>query len=70
MMNVYVGIRKVNATFYTNVEKTEVRTMVHTFKTCQNTIDECRKALTKKVNEYKNNPYIIEVTPISEYFEN
>lgn len=68
-MMYYVGERKVKVTFYTDFNKTETRTMVHTFKTCAETIDQCRINLTKKVNEYANLPLTIEVVPINEHFE-
>ena len=69
-MMYYVGTRKVEATFYTDTNKTTTRTMVHTFKSCAETIDKCRESLTKQVNRYADNPFVIKVTPISEYFEN
>ena len=69
MLNGYKGTRKIEATFYIDVNKTEVRTMTHTFVTYDNTIDECRKNLTEQINRYKDNPLMIKVTLISEYFE-
>lgn len=68
-MMYYVGERKVEATFFVDNTKTETRTMVHTFKTCDETIDKCRENLTKKVNEYASLPLMVKVVPISEYFE-
>ena len=69
-MMYYVGERKVRATFYTSFDKTETRTMEHTFKTCDSTIDKCRKNLTRKVKEYASNPLMIKVEMLSEYFAN
>lgn len=68
-MMYYVGERRIKATFFVDNTKKEIRTMEQTFKTCAKTIDECRENLTKKVNEYASLPLMIEVTPISEYFE-
>ena len=69
MLNGYKGTRKIEATFYIDVNKTEVKTMIHTFVTYDNTIDECRKNLTEQINRYKDNPLMIKVITISEYFE-
>lgn len=66
----YVGERKVVATFYTDMNKTTTRTMEHVFKTCDVTIDKCRENLTKKVTEYADNPLMIKVVNVSEYFQN
>ena len=66
----YVGERKIKATFFVDKTRTETRTMVHTFKTCAETIDKCRESLDKQVARYADNPYMIEVKPVSEYFAN
>lgn len=66
----YVGERKIIATVYEDVEKTVTREMTFTFKTCDTTIDKCRKNLNNQVKKYADNPYVAKVTPISEYFEN
>ena len=66
----YTGVRKVNATVYTDVEKTIERVITVTFTTCDYTIDDCRKTLNKKMKEYSANPFVKKVTPVSEYFEN
>ena len=65
----YKGTRKIEATFYADVNKTEVRTMTQTFVTCAYTIDKCRENLTKQVKRYADNPFIVKVTPMSEHFE-
>ena len=66
----YVAERKVNAKVYEDVLKTTEKNVTITFKTCGYTVDECRKALNKKMKEYSANPFVKEVTPISEYFAN
>jgi len=69
-MMYYVGERKVNATFYVDKAHTETRTLTQTFKACAETIDKCRESLNKQVARYADNPYMIEVKPISEHFAN
>ena len=65
----YKGTRKVEATFYINKEKTETRTMIQTFTSYTESIEKSRKSLTSQVERYADNPYMIEVKNISEYFE-
>ncbi len=66
----YVGERKVKVTVYTDVEKVNTRVITQTFKTCDYTIDKCRDNLTKQIKKYSDNPYIVKVIPVSEYFYN
>lgn len=66
----YVAERKVNATVFTDVEKTIERVITVTFTTCDYTVDGCRKTLNKKMKEYSANPFVKEVTPVSEHFAN
>ena len=65
----YIGTRKVNATFYTDYERTKIETITTSFTGVGETIDKTRKSINEKVKRYTNSTYVIEVTPISEYFE-
>lgn len=65
----YIGTRKVNATFYTDYERTKIETITTHFTGVGETIDKTRKSINEKVKRYTNSTYVIEVTPISEYFE-
>ena len=66
----YTVVKKVMVTLYANYEKTELQIMPQTFRTCGETINDARKNVNQKIKEYANNPYVVEVKPIYEHFEN
>lgn len=66
----YKATRKVEATFFVDVARTETTTIIQNFIAFGMTMDEARKSLTEQVERYTCNPYMIKVVPISEYFEN
>ena len=66
----YTGVRKVNATVYADLTKTDTRVVTVGFKAYAKTIDEVREILTRQMERYADNPFVVEVKPISEHFEN